>query len=77
MAIHFDDGWKSAKAALPILSRYGLKASFWIIVGAGHDPGSPHMDWNEIAELAKLPNIDIYSHTMITRGNQERPSWIG
>jgi peptidoglycan/xylan/chitin deacetylase (PgdA/CDA1 family) len=64
VAIHFDDGWKSAKAALPILSQYGLKASFWIIAGAGHDMGSPHMDWSEIGELAKLANIDIYSHTM-------------
>jgi peptidoglycan/xylan/chitin deacetylase (PgdA/CDA1 family) len=64
VAIHFDDGWRSAEAALPVLSRYGLKATYWIIAGAGHDPGSPHMDWNEIIELATFPNVDIYSHTM-------------
>jgi peptidoglycan/xylan/chitin deacetylase (PgdA/CDA1 family) len=64
VAIHFDDGWKSAKQAVPILNSYKFKASFWIIAGAGHDIGSPHMDWDAILELAKNPDFDIYSHTM-------------
>jgi peptidoglycan/xylan/chitin deacetylase (PgdA/CDA1 family) len=64
VAIHFDDGWKSEKQAIPVLNRYGFKATFWIIAGAGHDNGSPHMDWDEILSIARNPNFDIYSHTM-------------
>lgn len=64
VAIHFDDGWKSGRLAIPVLNRYGFKATFWIIAGAGHDTGSPHMDWDEILKLARNPNFDIYSHTM-------------
>jgi peptidoglycan/xylan/chitin deacetylase (PgdA/CDA1 family) len=64
VAIHFDDGWKSAQEAVPVLNRYGFKVSFWIIAGAGHDIGSPHMDWDAIMALAKNPHFDIYSHTM-------------
>ncbi len=63
VAIHFDDGWQSALDALPVLKRFGFKASFWIIAGTG-DTGWPHMDWNVIHELAKNYNIDIYPHTM-------------
>jgi peptidoglycan/xylan/chitin deacetylase (PgdA/CDA1 family) len=29
--LHFDDGWRSVMAALPILDRYDFKAAFWII----------------------------------------------
>lgn len=64
VAIHFDDGWKSAQDAVPVLNRYGFKASFWIIAGAGHDIGSPHMDWDAIQKLAQYPAFDIYSHSM-------------
>jgi peptidoglycan/xylan/chitin deacetylase (PgdA/CDA1 family) len=62
VAIHFDDGWKSALAALPILDRFGFSAAFWIIAGAGI--GWPHMDWDEVQMLAKRPGIEVYSHTM-------------
>jgi len=64
VAIHLDDGWKSAKDAVPVLNRYGFKASFWIIAGAGHDHGSPHMNWDEIIALSRNKNFDVYSHTM-------------
>ena len=62
VAIHFDDGWKSAQLALPALDRYGFKATFWIISGSGI--GMPHMDWEEIKAIARNPRYDIYSHTM-------------
>ena len=62
VAIHFDDGWKSALQAVPILNRYGFKATFWIIAGKGI--GWPHMDWDEVQALAENPNFDIFSHTM-------------
>lgn len=63
VAIHFDDGWQSTKHALPVLKKFGFKASFWIISGTG-DTGWPHMNWDMIKELAKEPYIDIYPHTM-------------
>lgn len=62
VAIHFDDGWKSARLALPVLDRYQLKASFWIIAGKGI--GEPHMDWSDIHAIARNPRYDIQSHTM-------------
>jgi peptidoglycan/xylan/chitin deacetylase (PgdA/CDA1 family) len=62
VAIQFDDGWKSAQLALPILNRYRFKATFWIIAGKGI--GWPDMDWDEIAAIGRNPRYDIYSHTM-------------
>nr|WP_249803720.1 polysaccharide deacetylase family protein [Bradyrhizobium zhengyangense] len=43
VAVQFDDGWKSSQLALPILDRYGFKATFWIIAGKGI--GWSQMDW--------------------------------
>ena len=62
VVIHFDDGWRSVSAALPILERYGFKAAFWIIAGKGI--GGDYFDWNEIVALSQNPNYEIYSHTM-------------
>jgi peptidoglycan/xylan/chitin deacetylase (PgdA/CDA1 family) len=61
VVIHFDDGWKSSLAALPILDRYGFRATFWIISGTGI--GWPHMDWDEVLMLAAHPGFEIQSHT--------------
>ncbi len=60
--LHFDDGWKSVKAALPILERYDFKATFWIIAEKGI--GGDYLDWNEIAALSQNPRYELYSHTM-------------
>lgn len=62
VAIHFDDGWKSSWHAIPVLERYGLRASFWIIAGSGI--GAPHMDWEEILELDRHAAMEVYSHSM-------------
>ena len=62
VAIHFDDGWKSAQLALPVLDRYGFKATFWIIAGTGI--GWPHMDWDEVQAIARQPRYEVQSHTM-------------
>ena len=62
VAIQFDDGWKSGQLALPVLDKYGFKATFWIIAGKGI--GWPDMDWDEIDAIARNPRYDIYSHTM-------------
>jgi peptidoglycan/xylan/chitin deacetylase (PgdA/CDA1 family) len=62
VAIHFDDGWKSSRHAVPVLERYGMRASFWIIAGTGI--GDPHMDWEEIETLARRPEMEVYAHSM-------------
>jgi peptidoglycan/xylan/chitin deacetylase (PgdA/CDA1 family) len=62
VAIHFDDGWKSAQLALPVLDRYRFKATFWIIADAGI--GWPHMEWDEVQAIARDPRYEIQSHTM-------------
>ncbi len=65
VAIHFDDGWKTSKHALPVLEKFGFKATFWIIADVDDkDLGDTHMKWDEILELAKKPYIEIQSHTM-------------
>jgi peptidoglycan/xylan/chitin deacetylase (PgdA/CDA1 family) len=76
VAIHFDDGWKSALQAIPILNQYGFKASFWIIAGKGI--GWPHMDWDEVHALAENSNFDIFSHTMTHpwKANDTLLDWI-
>ena len=63
VALHFDDGWQSAARALPVLERYGFKATFWII---GTEPGSGElfMDWQALMDLEKNPNYRVQSHTM-------------
>jgi peptidoglycan/xylan/chitin deacetylase (PgdA/CDA1 family) len=61
VVIHFDDGWKSSLAAVPILDRYGYRATFWIIAGTGI--GWPHMEWDEVLKLAAHPGFEIQSHT--------------
>ena len=60
--LHFDDGWKSVEAALPILERYDFKAAFWIIAEKGI--GGDYLDWNEIILLSRNPRYEVYSHTM-------------
>ena len=60
--LHFDDGWKSVMAALPILELYDFKAAFWIIAGKGI--GGDYLDWNDIITLARNPRYEVYSHTM-------------
>ena len=60
--LHFDDGWKSVMAALPILERYDFKAAFWIIAGKGI--GGDYLDWDDIVGLSRNPHYEVYSHTM-------------
>jgi peptidoglycan/xylan/chitin deacetylase (PgdA/CDA1 family) len=60
--LHFDDGWKSILAALPILERYDFKAAFWIIAGKGI--AGDYLDWDDIVALARNSRYEVYSHTM-------------
>jgi peptidoglycan/xylan/chitin deacetylase (PgdA/CDA1 family) len=62
VALTFEDGWKSALNAVPVLERLGFKASFWIITGNGI--GGDYLGWADIEKLAANPRFEIYSHTV-------------
>lgn len=62
VAIHFDDGWASVQYAIPVLERFGFKASFWIIAGSGI--GWPHVTWDAVRAIAQNPRFEVFSHTM-------------
>lgn len=62
VALTFDDGYAdAATAALPILNRYGFKATFYIVPGFVGAPG--YMSWEQI-ELLHNSGMEIGSHTM-------------
>ena len=62
VVLTFDDGWKNVLNAVPVLNRYGFKASFWIIAGP-RGIGGKYMSWEEIQGLARNPRFEIGSHT--------------
>jgi peptidoglycan/xylan/chitin deacetylase (PgdA/CDA1 family) len=62
VVLTFDDGWRSTLNAVPVLQRYGFKASFWIIAGAGI--GGDYLDWRDVEDLARQPRFEVNSHTM-------------
>src|SRR5262249_19389526 len=62
VVLTFEDGWRSALNATPILDRLKLKASFWIITGNGI--GGLYLDWSDIERLAANPRYEVYSHTV-------------
>ena len=63
VCIVFDDGWQSQwENALPVLDRYGFKASFAVITGYVDDKLPAYMSWSEIVKLAKNGQ-DIVSHS--------------
>jgi peptidoglycan/xylan/chitin deacetylase (PgdA/CDA1 family) len=62
VAITFDDGYEDAwSTALPILQRYGLTATFYIISSAVGQPG--YMTWEQIAALRDA-GMEIGAHTV-------------
>jgi len=62
VVLTFDDGWKNVLNAVPVLERYRMKASFWIIAGKGI--GDDYMAWSDIEALARRPGFEVQSHTM-------------
>jgi peptidoglycan/xylan/chitin deacetylase (PgdA/CDA1 family) len=62
VVLTFDDGWKSVLNAVPVLERYRMRASFWIITGAGI--GNDYLEWSDIERLARNPRFEIGSHTV-------------
>jgi len=62
VVLTFDDGWKNVLNAVPILQRQRMKASFWIITGAGI--GDDNLEWSDIERLAGNPLFQVESHTV-------------
>jgi len=63
VVLTFDDGWKSALHAVPILEAYGFAASFWIIAGE-RGIGEPYLEWTDIVQLDRHPLFEVASHTL-------------
>ncbi|MFY9873177.1 MAG: polysaccharide deacetylase family protein, partial [Candidatus Nitrosopolaris sp.] len=62
--IGFDDGWKNQISyAKPILDKYGLKASFFVVCNYANSGNIRRMNWQDIASLQQ-DRMDIESHTM-------------
>jgi Polysaccharide deacetylase len=62
--IGFDDGWKSQIAyAKPILDKYALKASFFVVCNYVNSGDIRRMNWQDIATLQQ-DRMDVESHTM-------------
>jgi peptidoglycan/xylan/chitin deacetylase (PgdA/CDA1 family) len=61
VVLTFDDGWKNVLNAVPVLERYRMKASFWIIAEPGI--GDDYMVWSDIEALARPPALPGPSRT--------------
>lgn len=62
VVLTFDDGWKNqVTSALPIMDKYGFKATFFIVCNYQDKEG--RMTWDDVSNLGKLGH-DIQSHTM-------------
>jgi peptidoglycan/xylan/chitin deacetylase (PgdA/CDA1 family) len=63
--VMLEDGWLDQyQNAVPILEKYGFKASFDVYTnGLDTGPSKGYMDWNNIDSLYKAGN-DIQSHTI-------------
>jgi hypothetical protein len=60
----FDDSWKSQYVdAKPILDKYGLKASFFVVCNYVGRDNNTRMNWQNVLSLQN-DGMDIESHTM-------------
>lgn len=63
VVLTFDDGWKSQITnAVPIMDKFGFKATFFIVCNYQDKEG--RMSWDDVSKLDKLWRYDIQSHTM-------------
>jgi peptidoglycan/xylan/chitin deacetylase (PgdA/CDA1 family) len=62
IALTFDDGYEDAfTAALPVLQRYGMSATFYVVSGFVGQPG--YMNWEQLAALRDA-GMEIGAHTV-------------
>jgi peptidoglycan/xylan/chitin deacetylase (PgdA/CDA1 family) len=60
IVITFDDGWKSVLNALPILEKFNMKSSFFIISNLND---GVYLSKKEIKNITTNPNFELASHT--------------
>lgn len=64
VVLTFDDGTKSHYTqVLPLLKKYGFKATFYIFTNAMRGSKERWLRWDEVSEIAKA-GMDIGSHTV-------------
>ncbi len=66
IALTFDDAWESAwSVALPLLKRYGLRATVFAIPARIAEDGasSPFVTWVQLREMQASGVFDVQSHT--------------
>lgn len=78
IVITFDDGWTSALNAVPVLDKYGMQASFWIVTGE-LDVDDEYLGWNQIAALGKNNRFEIGSHSVTHPSDPDNNlvTWVG
>jgi peptidoglycan/xylan/chitin deacetylase (PgdA/CDA1 family) len=66
VVITIDDGWKTMKTiALPILKKYGFKATLFIYTDLiRSEPNNVTLSWKEIKEMVDDGMVDVQSHTI-------------
>lgn len=63
IVLTFDDGYSSFyEAAFPLLQKYHLKATEFVITGVVD--ASPYLTWNQIAEMDKSGLVEFGAHTL-------------
>jgi len=73
--IYFDDGFKdNILTALPILKKYNVPATFFIVPKFMDSVGEIYMNWGDIRELKKQ-GMEIgshtYNHTVLTEAGED------
>jgi peptidoglycan/xylan/chitin deacetylase (PgdA/CDA1 family) len=64
IVLTFDDGSKSHYTqVLPMLKKYGFKATFYIFTNAMHGSKERWLTWDEVLEISRS-GMDIGSHTL-------------
>ena len=81
VVLNFDDGWKNALNAIPILQKYNMKASFWVITDTIENPekyAGLYMTQVDLLSIKNEQNFEIGSHTVTHPWNPESNlvTWI-
>ncbi|MBM3249392.1 MAG: polysaccharide deacetylase family protein [Candidatus Omnitrophica bacterium] len=65
VAITFDDGYRdNFTRAFPVLKKYGLKATVFIIVDEVGRPQADRLDWQDLKQMQSSGLVTIGSHAM-------------